>query len=946
MAYRKTKTSKICYVVPFPYSQPGHRLGVNALVLDTEFSSFDPSDAGILYTAGRDGQICAWDLHLNIEDDNSSGFNVKNIGQTTFRSQTQAHTHWVNDICLAHGGQSVVSCSSDLSVKLWRAHSEHSTVSQTIGQHADYVKCLGMPSSNAEWVCSGGLDRKIILWDIVEGRNSERLKIEFGDQPDDPKASVYALAVGGHEGSVIAAGGPESIVKLWDSRTGDAIGRLIGHTDNIRSLLLSEDGECCLSASSDSTIKMWDLRNKRCLHTFTMHSDSVWTLNSQHPSLQLFHSGDRSGYVMRTDIRGIANVDDAECVAVCKEHEGVADIATVGNKLWTATSSSNIDRWTDATEWDPTESRPLSYHRHRASSSASKLGKVISKTAEATTKEKTQETEKELKVPFKSRLRLTSVDIYSGKLDEVDTLVPNGNTKDSVITDIATPLRDLAEETVHGLHGIVRYVSLNDRRRVLTLDTAGSVALWDILQCKQLKNYGNVELDVLRVELNSTAIVANWCHIDTRTGALTVIMDEGNSFDAEIYADETEEADLSKIREDQRFNIGKWVLKNLFEGFVKAELAEDEIRRVAEFEEAKKRKKERDLKKEVEEAAAIANGTANGTLGGIQPLQIPYRRDSTPFVENGTSLANASSSMYTSGSDDGNTATTPWSAIIPSGAKDYFSLTTTKTNTTAFGSPLTDKSDTGATSSFVTRFRSLGSRKMSKNNAEKEANEANQNQAGPEAGSPTAKNNEDESPPPVEETEVQQQTPFMISDVLKDISSKYAAKFDSLLDQEDFDPDNFTPESILNPVSMDDTPFLAIPEYTTIFVSEEHAEAGANHDVYRGKVSTVGQDRQHIEEVAPGWLGELLLMSKLPLKEPIKISFVLKPMEPLKELNNDNARLNANRMLRVRKIKGYITERLDQNSLDLLGDGTDNLELLCLNTVCFIFIFYLVLKLV
>lgn len=32
------------------------------------------------------------------------------------------------------------------------------------------------------------------------------------------------------------------MVRLWDPRSGQQIGRLTGHTDNIRTLLISEDG--------------------------------------------------------------------------------------------------------------------------------------------------------------------------------------------------------------------------------------------------------------------------------------------------------------------------------------------------------------------------------------------------------------------------------------------------------------------------------------------------------------------------------------------------------------------------------------------------------------------------------------------------------------------------------------------------------------------------------
>ncbi len=49
--------------------------------------------------------------------------------------------------------------------------------------------------------------------------------------------------------TLVAAGTPEKVVRIWDPRAGggDAAGvhsvsKLVGHTDNIRALCLSEDG--------------------------------------------------------------------------------------------------------------------------------------------------------------------------------------------------------------------------------------------------------------------------------------------------------------------------------------------------------------------------------------------------------------------------------------------------------------------------------------------------------------------------------------------------------------------------------------------------------------------------------------------------------------------------------------------------------------------------------
>lgn len=58
--------NRIRYVLPFSHSQPGHRLGINSLALDTATSTDGATPQGILYSAGRDGMVSAWDLHLQL----------------------------------------------------------------------------------------------------------------------------------------------------------------------------------------------------------------------------------------------------------------------------------------------------------------------------------------------------------------------------------------------------------------------------------------------------------------------------------------------------------------------------------------------------------------------------------------------------------------------------------------------------------------------------------------------------------------------------------------------------------------------------------------------------------------------------------------------------------------------------------------------------------------
>lgn len=57
-----------------------------------------------------------------------------------------------------------------------------------------------------------------------------------------PPASIYSLSAT-PSGSLIAVGTPERVIRVYDPTSRRQVSRLGGHTDNVRAVLLSEDGK-------------------------------------------------------------------------------------------------------------------------------------------------------------------------------------------------------------------------------------------------------------------------------------------------------------------------------------------------------------------------------------------------------------------------------------------------------------------------------------------------------------------------------------------------------------------------------------------------------------------------------------------------------------------------------------------------------------------------------
>ncbi|KAI9650883.1 hypothetical protein NHQ30_000918 [Ciborinia camelliae] len=921
----KKARQRISYVLPLANSPGGHRLGVNGLAVDSEQSILNCGKQWAhrltrpRYSGGRDGAICAWDLNLDLRRKESyaedpfdeQSFESKPASATTFRAQTQAHTHWVNDVVLAKNNTALVSASSDLTVRVWRPL-EKDSEPVTIGQHADYVKCLASPGSAANWVASGGLDRRICLWDLNGA--GKQLEIEVGDEDTSEKGSVYALSTGSH---ILAAGGPESIVRLWDSRTGKRITKFVGHTDNVRDILINEAGDMIMTASSDQTVKVWSMTAGRCMHTLTMHNDSVWSLFSEDPSLGVFYSSDRSGLVAKTDIRGtLGELDDGISLALAQENDGVTRVIASGEHIWTATSSSSINRWADVDTGSDIQ-LPEAYQRHRTSSS-------VSRPSGASPPPTSGHSKKE--IPLKSILRISNTASFpASTLRDSDSatnfsITSGGRKTSEPILDpdlgLIVPFHALPEETIEGQHGLVKHKLLNDRRRVLTLDTAGDVLLWDLLKCKPVQSFGKCHLEDVEPEVNTMEAVAPWCSLDTRTGRLAVVLEEYNCFDAEMYADELDLKDDIEFREDQRINLGKWILRYIFSRLIDEQIKKDQVFRTELNETAKARQEANPPISIIIPNSSITAWDQHGSLtpranGNYYPAMTPGM---------GIGIATPAPGNLPSVSEDGGPLDKRGSHASRSSAEkaDYFGssaiandppkqpVVTTSDSQEVPKSPAIDpeKENNGkdSSTSFGKKFRkgmSFGTKKLGRSSSttmdKPVVLDDNKDKATDEGS---------ESSEAGDKLPAEREVEDNFNGVIQKIRNEYDRLITENAAQE--------VESGLTPSLPSETPVLKIPGGTTVIIQEE--TSGGVKDLYRGSVETVGEDADIIGERAPMWLGELLLKNKIPIKDPIKVSFILQPYQDLLPSiagPDGNARLNANRMLRVKKILAYVAERIE-----------------------------------
>jgi len=69
-------------------------------------------------------------------------------------------------------------------------------------------------------------------------------------------------------GSIIASGGQDKTIKLWDVATGKELRTITGHTNFIVSVAFTVNGKILLSGSDDNSVKLWDVTTGNERNTF------------------------------------------------------------------------------------------------------------------------------------------------------------------------------------------------------------------------------------------------------------------------------------------------------------------------------------------------------------------------------------------------------------------------------------------------------------------------------------------------------------------------------------------------------------------------------------------------------------------------------------------------------------------------------------------------------
>lgn len=141
--------------------------------------------------------------------------------------------------------------------------------------HSGWVTALATTPEDPDLLLSASRDKTIIAWQLTRDQHGEREGESYG-------FAVKSLIGHSHfvEDVVISTDGQfclsaswDGTLRLWDIKSGETERRFVGHTKEVLSVAFSADNRQIVSGSRDKTIKLWNTLGE-C--KFSKNSHTEW----------------------------------------------------------------------------------------------------------------------------------------------------------------------------------------------------------------------------------------------------------------------------------------------------------------------------------------------------------------------------------------------------------------------------------------------------------------------------------------------------------------------------------------------------------------------------------------------------------------------------------------------------------------------------------------------
>ncbi|KAI0110794.1 WD40-repeat-containing domain protein [Nemania sp. FL0031] len=276
-----------------PSSTWAHQAGVSSLALER-------FDGRILVSGGSDASIKLWDLEQC--GNPSSPYTFKPVG--TIPASAQTHKFGITHLSFyPFDPAAFISTSYDQTLKLWSTEEARLSASFSLGSKI-YTHAISPIASHLLVAC-GTQHPAVRLVDLRSGSSIQSLTGHGG--------AILAAAWSPRHEHVLATGGVDGTVRIWDIRRAGALIGMLDHEDSlglyyngllgkdgqvkmrasakahvapVNGLTWTDDGNYIVSAGHDNRIRVWDAATGR--NTLASFGPSI--RNTQLASVTMFTS--------------------------------------------------------------------------------------------------------------------------------------------------------------------------------------------------------------------------------------------------------------------------------------------------------------------------------------------------------------------------------------------------------------------------------------------------------------------------------------------------------------------------------------------------------------------------------------------------------------------------------------------------------------------------------